>query len=266
MSPRLSEHWLDGRLVPAGEAPAAGDPRQARDPGCYTTARVRAGTARHAAAHARRLARDALALGIGEIPADTLPELFSTLGRHAFGAGEGVIRVEARAGAGGAAQLRGVPRDLGPGQATWTACIAPFPHGGPSPWPGAKLLGEELYERARALAQREEVDEVLLLDDAGSLVEGARSNLLVIDAEGQLWTPDLTLGAVAGIALAAIRGGFPELRTRKLRGERLGELREIIAVNAVRGARAIVSLDGHRVGTGEPGSWARQLDDFLSRA
>jgi len=265
VSARLSEHWLGGRLVPAAQlaSPTRGD--GSVEHGCYTTARVRDGVARHAEAHASRLARDTHALGLEPVASEIVLELFSTLGRHAFGEGEGVIRVEARA-TGRAAQLRGIPRALGPDQATWSACTATFPHRGPSPSPGAKLLDDPLYERARALAGSEGVDEVLLLDRSGRLVEGARSNLLVADAGGRLYALDLALGAVAGIALEAIREAVPELGTRDIHAEQLGALREIIAVNAVRGARAIVSLDDRPVGSGEPGPWADRLDELLARA
>jgi branched-chain amino acid aminotransferase len=266
VSPRLSEHWLDGRLVSPGDPCPADERGGALARGCYTTARVRAGVARHAAGHAKRLARDARALGIGEVPAEAVAELFETLGRHAFGAGEGVIRVEARRSAHEEASLRGVPRALGPDRMAWTACTAPFLHGGPGPCPGAKRLGDPVYERARHLAQRDGVDEVLLLDGTGRLVEGARSNLVVVDEAGHLWTPEPSLGAVAGIALAAVREQVRELTTREIRSDELAGLREIIAVNAVRGARAVVRLDGRRVGSGKPGTWARQLDALLAQA
>ena len=40
--------------------------------------------------------------------------------------------------------------------------------------------------------------------------------------------------------------------------------REIVVANAVRGARAVVRLDGAPVGDGRPGAWARRLDSALA--
>ena len=46
----------------------------------------------------------------------------------------------------------------------------------------------------------------------------------------------------------------------------LASAREIVCVNAVRGARAVVELDGSRVATGGTGPAATRLDAYLARA
>ncbi len=45
----------------------------------------------------------------------------------------------------------------------------------------------------------------------------------------------------------------------------LGRARELIGVNAVRGACAITTLDGQPVGDGQPGDWSRRLAEALNR-
>ena len=83
---------------------------------------------------------------------------------------------------------------------------------------------------------------------------------------GRLSTPDLSLGAVAGVAREILREQVPELETATIRRDQLTRAREIIAVNAVRGAAAIVSLDAANVADGEPGPWAARLGAMLARA
>ena len=45
----------------------------------------------------------------------------------------------------------------------------------------------------------------------------------------------------------------------------LSRARELIGVNAVRGACAITALDGQPVGDGQPGDWSRRLAEALAR-
>jgi D-alanine transaminase len=106
-------------------------------------------------------------------------------------------------------------------------------------------------------------DEALLVDAAGRLIEGARTNAIIVDAAGGLSTPPLALGAVAGIAREVLLERVPELVERIVLEAELRHAREIIAVNAVRGARPIVRLDDAPVGNGRPGPWARRLDEAL---
>ena len=261
--------WFDGRLVERGDACLAVLTDPTRELVCCTTARVTGGAPRHAAAHRTRLGRDAATLGAGRVDPEALTALWSELSAAAFGPGpneEGIIRVEAHPGSGDDALLYGVPRPLDNEQPTWRALRSPTVHPGPGPHAGAKLVHFEAYEYARAHSATFGVDESLLFDSQGRLVEGARSSLVVVNAGGRPATPALTLGAVRGIGLSLARDATDGIEVAEIREAELHEAREVIALNAVRGARAIVEYGGKPVGNGRPGEWAARLGELLAKA
>ncbi len=108
------------------------------------------------------------------------------------------------------------------------------------------------------------VDEAVLLDSSGHLVEGARSNLFVASRDGSLRTPPIASGAVAGIARAVAIERIAEIDESEISRAELLAAAELIAVNAARGARAITRLDGCVVGDGEPGPWFERLARALA--
>jgi len=265
MNPRELQCWVDGRLQPVGTAAIpADDGAFLEGRGCYTTARICRGRALWADRHARRLERDARRLEIGEVDPAQVLQALSELGRALFANDEGIVRVQASGGSRDGPRLIGIPRELGPEPGRWAARIAPFPHEGPTPWSGVKATNRLLYTLAAASARERGLDEALLLDGSGYLVEGARTNLVVVAGDGTLATPDLARGGVAGIAREILCERVAELECRDIRGSELGRARELIAVNAVRGACPVVCVDGIDVGNGEPGPWSRRLDEILS--
>jgi branched-subunit amino acid aminotransferase/4-amino-4-deoxychorismate lyase len=229
---------------------------------CYTTGRFVAGRIVLGARVAERLVRDARALGLGSLDPLEIGERLRALGLASFGsAGEGVVRLEARPGG----ELIGSTRPLGPEPETWRAITATQRHPGPGPAPGAKRSGVAELSAARAACEAAAVDEALLCDGAGRLVEGARSNLAVALADGRWVTPGAARGAVRGVALEAALETGVALAERDEPREALREVREIVATNAVRGARPILVLDGAPVGDGRPGPLAAALAAALAR-
>jgi branched-subunit amino acid aminotransferase/4-amino-4-deoxychorismate lyase len=217
--------------------------------------------ARSGARHARRLAR-ARTRGIGELRSLTL----AALGARARGAGEGagVVRLQASRDAEGALHLVGVPRALGPERPAWSAIRVRLPASGSGGAHGLKVTSRIALALAAGAARAAGADEALILDAAGRLVEGARSNVVVVGSDGRLSTPPLELGGVAGIAREILLERIGELEPRVVGDAELALASEIVAVNAVRGARAIVRLDGHGIGGGEPGPWSRRLAEALT--
>jgi branched-subunit amino acid aminotransferase/4-amino-4-deoxychorismate lyase len=260
--------WLDGRLLDARQPVLRiDDSAWLEGRGAYTSARIDAGHARFAARHATRLARSARALGIGEIDPALVLRAFDELGRAAFGDGAGVVRLQASRDAHGDPHLVGVPRALGEDRESWSALVVRLPGPtGAAASAGAKVSSRLAIALASDAAARAGADEALLVDAAGRLVEGARTNAIVVDADGRLSTPPLALGAVAGIAREVLLERVPELGERVVLEPELRGAREIIAVNAVRGARAVVRVDDFSVGDGAPGPWARLLDAELEGA
>ncbi len=228
-------------------------------PGCQTTARVRDGVADFVERHIARLHRDCARVGLTAPDADRVVEVFRTLGRAAFAAGEGVIRLELRPRPAGDTVSIAIPRPLGDDAPIWRATLAPFNHPGPGQHPGVKLTDHAIWARARAHALDRALDEALLGDEGGQLVEGARSATLVVRSDGSLAFPDPDLGGVASIGLAVLSDHAQGLEARRIAVGSLRGAREVIAVNSVRGVRPIVSIDGFAVGDGRPGPVARRL-------
>ncbi len=225
---------------------------------------------RFAARHAARLVRDARRLGIGELCEDRVITGLEETGRAAFGTGveasDGIVRIQASRGADGSVHLTAVPRATGDEPATWRACLAPFPHEGPMPWSGAKVSNHLLFTLAGDHARGRQQDEAILCDRDGYVVEGSRSNLLLVGEDGVPATPDLSRGGVAGVGLAVLRERAPEIRERHLTPGDLRAAHELLAVNAIRGPRPVVALDGQPIGNGRPGPVARRLQALFDAA
>lgn len=213
-----------------------------------------------------RWVEDAAALGLGTIDAGSARNALEQLGRDRFGeAGHGIVRLEARRGADGPDWL-GTARALGPEASTWKAGISEQTHPGPRDAVGAKRADRALFDDAKQAAQEQGWDEGLLVDAEGFAVEGARSNLVVALASGRLVTPPLARGAVRGVARSILLDELPELEEADVRGDELARADELIAINSVRGACAIVALDERPVRAGRPGPWAAQLALLLDAA
>ncbi len=233
--------------------------------GCYTSARYEAGVVWHVHRHAGRLRRDAVALGFEPPGAQALATTLVALGREAFGAGAGVVRLALRHDPKGGPRAieAGSTRELGAEPPLWRALVWPELHPGAGPAPGVKHEGVTLYERARAGALRAGADEALLMSGDGCLVEGARTNVIVVRGDGALLTPPLSRGAVAGVAREIVLERVPEIREDEVPLATLAGAREVVLMNAVRGAVRLAALDGRRLGDGAASPWTQRLHALL---
>lgn len=214
---------------------------------------------------AERLVRDAAALGLGALDSERALAELVRLGSYRFGTATGIVRLEARRGEHGAVALIGTTRALGPEPRTWSAVSAR--HEGPHALaPGAKLARPDV-EAARETAQAAQADEALMFDAKGRLVEGARANVIVVRGDGVLLTPARALGGVRGLALGVLCETLPEIAEAELMRGDLAQAAEVIAVNSVRGAKAIARLDGAEIGTvPAPGPVCARLAAILRAA
>ncbi len=259
--------WFDGKLVDADVATVrADDSAFSSGRGCYSTGRFAGGRIRFGKRVVRRLARDARTLSLGEVGEALCLQGMGELGKAHFGDGEGVLRLQASRDGGGHLHLVGVARALGPEPSEWRAISPPFPHEGPAPYSGAKVTNHLLFAMARDRAVSAGVDEAVLFDGNGFLIEGARSNLLLARSDGSLATPSLRRGGVAGVAREILLEKLPEIAETDLHRSAVMEARELIAVNAVRGACPVVELDGEPVGDGRPGPATEHLREILAGA
>ena len=264
--------WVDGHVIRPETSPSVSSASAQMPVGCYTTARVHAGRsetqpcADWETQHVERLHRDIETLGLGRLRPEWIPRAFRELAAAAFGTGEGIVRLDAHAGTNGDVHVTGTPREIGSNPAAWKACLSSIRHRGAHAWSRVKLCADPDLAQARTERSQTEADEALLLDAAGYLIEGTRTNLIVISASGDALTPDLDRGGVQGIAYDLVCERIPEVRRRNIPVQHLRSARELIAINSVRGARAIVELDGIPIGTGRPGPWAERITKTLSSA
>jgi branched-subunit amino acid aminotransferase/4-amino-4-deoxychorismate lyase len=233
---------------------------------CYTTGRFQDGRVRHANALARRLVRDAERLGLGAVDPGAAAEILRELGRAAFGNGPGVVRLQASCGADGSLRLLGLPRAIGPEPEAWSAGVSAVLHDGPAPWQGAKVAGHPRIAGAREAARAAGFEEALLFDAAGRLVEGSRTSLWVVLEDGRAVVPPLARGGVWSVARELASAGLGGLTEEDVERGGLARAREIVALNAVRGAVPVVRLDGRPVAAGAPGPLARRLREVLAGA
>jgi len=255
--------WVDGRLVPRTQpVVCADDSAFAEGRGCYTSVRIRAGRPRLVDRHVRRLQRGARAIGLGEVEKAAVEKALADLAAVVFPEGEGIVRLQLSRGSDGSPHLVGVPRSLGPDRPEWHAITSPFPHAGETLAGGHKLTNRLVLALAAESARAVGADEALLFDSSGRLVEGARSNLVVVTRDGPVAPPE-TLGAVAGIALQVALERLPEIQRHTVGRSELDEALEIVAVNSVRGARPVTRLDDRAVGGGAAGPFSARLAESL---
>ena len=236
---------------------------------CYSTALILAGAPTWAKRHARRLKRDALALGLGDVDECEVLQALEELSHAAFSEGgskrDGVVRIMASRGDAGALELVALSLEATEEPSRWRAVLAPFAHDTEGRvWTGAKGSNFQLYQRARDLMAEKGMQEGLLVDGEDCVVEGCRSNIFVVDANGALVAPNSSRGAVAGLAQELVHEHCPEVVGRDMKSAELAEAREIIAVNSLCRASSIVALDGRPVGSGAPGPWQQRILELLS--
>jgi branched-subunit amino acid aminotransferase/4-amino-4-deoxychorismate lyase len=230
--------------------------------GCYTSIRIRGGRPRFVERHLQRLEHGARALRIGPVENASIERALADLAA-VFIDGEGVVRIQISSDGEGAVHIVGIPRDLGEDRPEWHAITAPVRHAGEVLPGGLKLTNRLALSLAAEFAREAGVDEALLFDGAERLIEGSRCNLVVVTRSGDAVTPPIELGAVHGIALQLATERAPELRERVISREDLASARELIALNSVRGARAVTRLDGRPVGDGTSGSFSAHLRQLL---
>lgn len=257
MGPELPQAWRHGVLVELDEDTAPGA-------GCYTTGLWTGREIRWSTPVIERLARDSEAFGYGRI--DSLEGALSmhALGACAFGSSEGIIRFEARPGSNGEPQILGTARPSGNPPETARVGFVSAVHPGPHPQaPGAKVPRPEI-DAARIERDARNLDEVLLFDAEGFLVEGSRCNVLLTLADGRWATPDRKFGGVFGVGLELCLARVPKLHECALRREDLQSAQEILVTNAARGAVPVAELDGHALPSVGSGALATRLDEALA--
>ncbi len=231
--------WCDGDVVELDDVTAPGA-------GCYTTGIWTGRDIRWSTAVIDRLASDAEALGYGTVPHLDVAMGMHLLGFLAFGSGQGIVRFEARQCDGETAHITGNVRELGEHSPEAAVAGTAVIHPGPAVAPGVKIPRPEIDD-ARGDRDARGLDEVLLFDGEGFLVEGSRFNVLVHTADGAWTLPPLARGGVRGVILRLLLDRLPQLEERDLRIEDLVAAREIVLTNGARGAIRAQKFEGESV-------------------
>ncbi|MCO4292222.1 aminotransferase class IV [Solitalea sp. MAHUQ-68] len=129
---------------------------------------------------------------------------------------------------------------------------------------GLKTSNSLPYILAAIQKQQTGVDDVILLNDEGYLVEGISSNLFLVK-NGEFYTPALTEGCVAGVMRRvmlemALHTGL-KMHEVKIKPEALRDADEIFLTNATQGIRWVVGYQEKRFFN----SYSKMLTDMLNR-
>jgi branched-chain amino acid aminotransferase len=127
---------------------------------------------------------------------------------------------------------------------------------------GAKIGNYLISVLAMREARQAGAAEALVVDGQGRLLEGASSNVFLVE-RGTLITPPVEAGILAGITrshllkLAAELGIPVELRAPQLAAAAAAD--ELFVSSSIRELLAAVQLDGKRIGSGNPGPIYQRL-------
>ena len=256
--------WLDGRIVPADRAAlGVDDPGVRWGLGLFETMRAADGRVPLLDHHLRRLRASSAALGLELIAGDAeLREAVAgALGAH----GGGPARVRLTVTPRPTVLVEVTPEVDAPGDLPGEGAAIALP----GAWlPGNRIaehktLSHASWRLAQRRAEAAGADHALLLDREGRMGEAAVASVFCALGGEVVTAPvdGLLPGVARTIGLAATGA-----RERAAEEVEWRSGREIVVVNAVRGATAITAVDGAPVGDGTPGPLARALAEALAEA
>jgi branched-chain amino acid aminotransferase len=271
--------WLNGRLVRGAEATVSVFDRSFMlGDGLFETLRVIDGRLFRLGRHMTRLERSAARLRLS-LPAapDKLTEAIRetleanrledaavrlTVSRGVGPPGPGVEGADAPLCVIAARAFHGYPGhwyDRGA-----TAIISSVTKNERSPLSGLKTTSFGEHVLARAEAAERGVEEALLLNTQGHLVEGSSTNLFAVIA-GRIHTPDLASGCLPGVTREAMiqlaKANGLEVREEVLLPPALATADEAFLTNSLLDAAPLASVEGRVIGSGCPGPITRLLAD-----
>src|SRR5437762_2100833 len=263
--------WLNGRFLPARDARVSAlDRGLLHGDGVYDTWRTYGGVPFATAAHTRRLAAAARALGLpapgparlwerrvrGLLARSGLTDAAVRLTVTRGTAGEG-LAPEGRAWPTLLLTARRLPAHLARRQREGVAVVLlPFPRAAGPPWGGLKLVGHASAVAGRVAASRRGAAEGLYVTAGGEVTEATSANLFLVE-RGALVTPPRATGILPGVTRALVialarRAGL-RVREEPVTVARLRRAREVFLTASTIEVLPVVRLDGRAVGGGRPG-------------
>jgi branched-chain amino acid aminotransferase len=247
--------WVNGQLVDHDESQVgAFDHGLTVGDGVFETIAVRSAQPLAVTRHLARLVRSAVAMGL---PAPDVGPLRAAVDDviTAGGATDAVVRVVYTSGAGP------LGSDRGDGSPTAAVLLGPTPERPAAtdvvtvPWPrnergalaGVKTTSYAENVLALAEARKANASEAIFANTAGNLCEGSGSNVFLVH-EGQLMTPPLSAGCLAGVTRALLleRCGL-DIAERDVPMRTLAAADEAFITSATRHVQAVRAVDGRRL-------------------
>jgi branched-chain amino acid aminotransferase len=278
LRPEAEILWVNGRLVPAGEARL--DPRDrgyTLGDGLFETMRARDGALPWINRHLARMRAGAAVLGL-PLPADDELEsaIRQTLAVNDLS--EAVVRLTVSRGVPTergllpdpepkvsvvvhARPFAGYPAELY--ERGMRAITSRIPRNEYSPLANIKSLSYLENALTRREAAERGADEALLLNISGNLACASAANLFLVLGDS-LVTPDLASGVLPGTMRELVLGELApqaglSLDERPIRPGELATAHEAFLTSTLLGIMPLTHVDGRQVGEGTPGPVAREL-------
>ncbi|HTI33211.1 MAG TPA: aminotransferase class IV [Miltoncostaea sp.] len=257
--------WLDDRIVTPDRAVlAADDPGVRWGLGLFETMRADRGRVPLLDRHLARVAASAAALGLSTLPREAAVRDAIAATLAALGDGPARVRLTLTPRPTLLVEATPLPGDIHSDVPRSSIAVSV---------PGAWLPGNRTAEHktlsyaacrlAQSRAEAAGADHALLLDRDGRMGEAAVASVFCALGDEVVTAP--ADGLLPGIA-RAICIPAAGARERAASEREWRAAREIVVVNALRGASAVVAVDGAPVGDGAPGPLAHALAAALAGA
>jgi len=269
--------WLNGRFLPARDARVSVlDRGLLHGDGVYDTWRTYGGVPFATAAHTRRLAAAARALGLPAPGPARVWERRARLLVVRSRLADAAVRLTITRGTAGEAlaperparptlllTVRRLPALLARRQREGVPVVLlSFPRDAGPPWGGLKLVGHPSAVVGRVAASRRGAAEGLYVTAGGEVTEATSANLFLVE-RGALVTPPRDTGILPGVTRALVialarRAGL-RVREEPVTVARLRRAREVFLTASTIEVLPVVRLDGRAVGGGRPGPVTQRL-------
>ena len=257
--------WLGGRLVdPVDAVVSVFDHGFTVGDGVFETLKVAGGRPFAVRRHLERLGRSAAGLGI-PVPLSE-PRLRAVIDEVVAAAGLASARLRITLTAGvtplGSGRAEGEPTlvvvagPLAPWPAETAAVTVPWPRNERSALAGVKATSYAENVIALAEAHKVGASEAIVPNTAGELCEGTGTNVFAA-IDGELVTPSLLSGCLAGVTRALVLEEVPEADEASVPLAALAGATEVLLTSTTRDVQPLRMLDGRPL-PGVDGPWAQR--------
>ena len=253
--------WANGAFVaPQAGVVSALDDGLLTGRGAFETLRFAGGIPMFVSRHLERLHQSAAVVGIPVDEAAVRDGIAAVAA--VWGPADGRARITVTAGGALLVSAAALPH-IAPVARLVTA---PWPRNERSPLAGAKTISYAENALAYDFAVAAGGTEALLCNTRGEISEGSRSNIFSL-LDGELVTPPLTSGCLAGVTRALVIEYAGALEGTLMPHD-LRDAPEAFVTSSLRGAQPIASVDGHELspsGTAPAGPQTTRVQQIWRR-